>query len=60
MRSDLNLVTNNVDVISYDVNEMNTVMESLKGRVSRTEQVTQHLEDDVDNLRIVSWTALAF
>ena len=41
MRSDLNLVTNNVDVISYDVNEMNTVMESLKGRVSRTEQVTQ-------------------
>ena len=60
MRSDLNMVTNNVDVISYDVQEMNTTIESLKGRVSRTETVTQHLEEDVDNLRIVSWTALAF
>ena len=57
MRSDLNLVTGKADVISYDVNEMNTVMERLKGRVSRNEQITQHLEDDVDNLCIVADTA---
>ena len=60
MRGDLNMVTNNVDVINYDVNEMNTTMESRKGRVSRTESITQYLEEDVDNLRIVTWTALAF
>ena len=60
MRSDLNMVSNNLDVVSYDLNEMNHRVNVLDSEMVQVKDITQHLEHDVKNLRIVSYTALAF
>ena len=60
MRSDLNIVTNNLDVVSYDLTEMNHKVNVLNSEMTEVKDITQHLENDVKNLRIVSYTALAF
>ncbi|KAK8893140.1 hypothetical protein M9Y10_021555 [Tritrichomonas musculus] len=59
MRSDLNLVTNNLDIVSYDLNEMNHRVNVLDSEMVQVIDITQQLEHDVKNLRIVSYTALA-
>ncbi|KAK8880649.1 hypothetical protein M9Y10_003332 [Tritrichomonas musculus] len=60
MRSDLNMVSNNLDVVSYDLNEKNHRVNVLDSEMVQVKDITQHLEHDVKNLRIVSYTALAF
>ena len=60
MRSDLNMVTNTVDVVSYDVKEIKNKVDVLDTEMAETKQVTQHLQKDVETNRIISSVALAF
>ena len=56
----LNIVSNNLDVVLYDLTEMNHKVNALNSEMAEVKDITQHLENDVKNLRIVSYTALAF
>ena len=60
MRSDLNMVTNTVDVVSFDVKEIRNKVDTLDTEMAETKKVTQHLQEDLDNVRMVSNVALAF
>ncbi|WP_289706174.1 hypothetical protein, partial [Phocaeicola sartorii] len=52
MRSDLNLVSNTVDVVSVDVDNLDKSVEGLKSRMALTEQITEKLEADIDKIRL--------
>ena len=60
MRSDLNMVANTVDVIDYDVKDVKLRVDVLNSEMAETKKVTQHLQEDIDNVRVVSNVALAF
>ena len=60
MRSDLNVLTNNVDVIDYDVKDINNRVNVLNAQMAETREITQHLEMDLKKTKIISYTALAF
>lgn len=58
MRSDLYIFTYNLDIVSYNLNEMNHRVSILGSEMVQVKDITQHLEYDVKNLRIVSYTTL--
>ncbi|KAK8880947.1 hypothetical protein M9Y10_003653 [Tritrichomonas musculus] len=60
MRSDLNVLTNNFDVVSYDVKDITSKVDVLNAEMSETKRVTQHLQEDIDETRIIADVALAF
>ncbi len=51
MRSDLNLVTNSVDVINYDVEGIKNKYEAIKKQLTDVTEITQEIEKDVDALK---------
>ncbi len=60
MRCDLNLVTNTVDVVSYDSKDIRSNVETLNSQMAEQKQVTDCLKKDVEQNRIIAKTALAF
>ena len=60
MRSDLNIVTNTVDVVSFDVKSLTNKVDVLDTQMTETREVTQHLQKDVKTNRIIASVALAF
>lgn len=60
MRSDLNLVTNTVDVVSYDVKDVKSNVETQNSQMATQKQVTDCLQKDVEKNRLIASTALAF
>ena len=50
MRSDLNLVTNTVDVVSYDVRDIKTNVETLNSEMAEQMAKTKYLSDKVDEV----------
>ena len=60
MRSDLNMVSNTVDVVSYDVKDIRNNVETLNSQMAEQKQVTDCLQKDVEKNRIIATTALAF
>ncbi len=60
MRSDLNMLTNNFDVVSYDVKDITSKVNVLNAEMGETKRITKHLQEDIDQVRIVSNVALAF
>ncbi|WP_300485523.1 hypothetical protein, partial [uncultured Brachyspira sp.] len=60
MRSDLNMVSNNVDVIDYDVKELTTRVDSLNAEMGQVRTVMKYMQEDITQNRIIASTALAF
>ena len=60
MRSDLNIVANTVDVVSYDVKEITDKVEILNSEMAEQQQKTQYLEVEVGNVKIMAGVALGF
>ena len=50
MRSDLNLVTNTVDVVSYDVKDIKSKVETLNSEMAEQMQKTKYLSKKVDEV----------
>ena len=60
MRSDLNIVSNTVDVVSYDLRDVKNNVETLNSEMAETKTITKYLKEDLDKTKIISYTALAF
>ncbi len=60
MRSDLNIVSNTVDVVSYDLRDVKNNVETLNSEMAETKTITKYLKEDIDKTKIISYTALAF
>lgn len=54
------MLTNNFDVVSYDVKDLTSKVDVLNSEMAETKRITQHLQEDIDETRIIAWTALAF
>ena len=50
MRSDLNLVTNNVDVMSYDVKEITNKVNNLGSEMAEQQLKTKYLKTKTDEI----------
>ncbi|KAK8890694.1 hypothetical protein M9Y10_035479 [Tritrichomonas musculus] len=59
MRSDLNVLTNNFDVVSYDVKDITEKVDVLNAEMSETKRITKHLQEDIDETRMIADVALA-
>ena len=59
MRSDLNMVTNNVDVIDYDVKELTVRVDTLNAEMGQTKTIMKYMQEDIHTNRIIASTALA-
>ena len=59
MRSDLNIVTNNVDVMSYDVKEINQKVDSLGSAMVEQQLKTQYLKVKTDEIDIKANVGIA-
>ena len=60
MRGDLNVVTNNVDVITYDVAKLEQEVDELDERMAIQEIKTQYLEHEVKTIKIMQGVSIAF
>ena len=50
MRSDLNVLTNNFDVVSYDVKDITSKVNVLNAEMGETKRITKHLQEDIDQI----------
>ena len=60
MRSDLNVVANNFDVLSYDVGILRLDVNKLQMEMLEQQYITQHLQADMKSVKIMSGITLAF
>ena len=60
MRSDVNMLTNTVDVVSYDVRDISGKVAVLNEQMVKTREVMQYMQRDIKTNRIIASTALAF
>ena len=60
MRGDLNVVTNNVDVITYDVAKLEQEVDELDERMTIQEIKTQYLEHEVKTIKNMQGVSIAF
>ncbi|KAK8866270.1 hypothetical protein M9Y10_009229 [Tritrichomonas musculus] len=60
MRSDFNLVTNNVDVMNYDVKYLTNKVNNLSSEMVDQQNKTKYLKIKTDQIEIVADVALAF
>ncbi len=58
MRSDINVVSNNVDVIIFDVDKLEDNVDNLNKRMKAQEILTQYLKHKVNTIEIVSGVSL--
>ena len=58
MRSDLNLVTNNLDVMTYDVKDITDKVTLLNSEMAVQQQKTQYLEHEIDKINVKANVAL--
>ncbi|KAK8845753.1 hypothetical protein M9Y10_020671 [Tritrichomonas musculus] len=59
MRSDLNVLTNNFDVVSYDVKDITSKVDTLRSEMTEQQNKTQYLKSETDKLEIMAGVALA-
>ena len=60
MRGDLNVVTNNVDVITYEVAKLEQEVDELDERMTIQEIKTQYLEHEVKTIKNMQRVSIAF
>lgn len=60
MRSDLNVLTNNFDVVSYDVKDITAKVDTLRGEMASQIEKTKYLKAETDKLEVISGIALGF
>ena len=58
MRSDLNMVTNNLDVISYDVKDIINEVDLLNSDMAVQKHKTAYIENELESVRVTAEAGL--